>query len=180
MNNLVIDDNLFLAPLEAEHAPALFEAVDNDRSHLAVFLPWVNNMRSVQDFSSYIKNCELLYRQQKEISFVIIHKKNLVGRIGLNHIDQQNKTAAIGYWLVKSAEGAGIISKSCKALIHSAFNAIGLNRIEIRVATHNKKSEAIPKRLGFIKEGVLRQAEIVNETYFDITVYALLKSDVSK
>ena len=63
-----------------------------------------------------------------------------------------NKLASIGYWLDQHYQGKGIITKSCKALIHYGFTTLHLNRIEIRCGTENYKSQAIPESLHLKKE----------------------------
>lgn len=67
--------------------------------------------------------------------------------------------------------------KSCKRLITYGFEELGLNRIEIKAAVENLKSQAIPEKLNFKKEGILRQAEFVNEKFLDLTLYSLLKEE---
>lgn len=171
---LKIDNNLRLELTAAQHAGGLFEAVDKNREHLSPFLPWVGNMKSVSDFHDYIKNCEQLYQGKKEVSFVIISDEDVVGRIGLHYINFQNKNASIGYWLTKDVEGQGIITKSCKEVITYAFQELGLHRIEIKAAVKNLRSQAIPQKLNFKKEGILREAELVNGAYLDLVLYSML------
>ena len=60
-----------------------------------------------------------------------------------------------------------------------AFGEWGLNRVEIRCAVENHRSAAIPRRLGFIQEGILRQAFKVNDQYQDLLLFAMLRKDWS-
>jgi len=174
---IIIEDNLRLELTSLKHANGLFEAINSSRPHLSEFLPWVDSMKSLQDFTDYIKNCELLYEQRKEVSFAMIWNEVPVGRIGLHHLNLQNKIGAIGYWLTKNAEGKGIIIKSCKKLITYGFKEIGLHRIELKAATTNVRSQAIPIKLNFKKEGILREAELVNNKFLDLYLYSLLNSE---
>lgn len=172
-----IQDNLRLELAAEKHAKDLFYAVDTNRKHLSNFLPWVDNMQSVTDFKNYLKNCALLYLHGKEVSFVIILDEQIVGRIGLHHLDLHNKNASIGYWLTKNAEGKGIITQSCKVLITYGFQELGLRRIEIKAAVENARSQAIPEKLNFIKEGILRQTELVNNKFNDLFLYSILNEE---
>ena len=64
-----------------------------------------------------------------------------------------------------------MMTDACRALIDTLFSEYDLNRIEIRAAVQNVKSQAIPERLGFTKEGCLRQCEWLH------FVYGLLKEE---
>lgn len=172
-----ISDTIRLELIAEKHAQALFNAVDGNREHIGVFMPWVGNMLAVENTLNYIKSCEQLYAEQKEVSFVIIQNETLVGRIGIHYINQQNKNASIGYWLVKDAVGKGIITRSCIALISYGFKELGLHRIEIKAAVGNYRSRAIPEKLQFKKEGILREAELVNNKFLDLFLYAMLASE---
>ncbi len=169
-----IDTNLRLELTSVKHAAPLYSAIEANRLHLSQFLPWVPGMQTEEDLLSYIKNCEALYQQKKEVSFVIFLRETPVGRIGLHHINPINKSASIGYWLVKNEEGQGIITRSCKALINYGFQVLKLHRVEIKAATANSKSQAIPERLHFRKEGILHQAEWVNNECLDLFLYVML------
>jgi ribosomal-protein-serine acetyltransferase len=171
---ILVEDNLVLELTAQRHAPGLFDAVNANRPHLSAFLPWVDNMHSVADFTSYIQQCETLYSNKTDISFVIIADNKVAGRIGIHYINSQNRTGAIGYWLTKEFEGKGIIFKSCQAIIDHGFNEMNLHRIEIKAAVENLRSQAIPQKLGFTKEGILRHAEFVNNKFLNIVLYSML------
>jgi ribosomal-protein-serine acetyltransferase len=74
-------------------------------------------------------------------------------------------------------EGKGLVTKTCRALIDYAFNELGLNRMIISCATENQKSRAVPERLGFTQEGILRQSEWLRDHFVDMVVYGLLASE---
>ncbi len=171
---ITIDENIKLELLLEKHAEGLFNAIDRNREHLSEFLPWVNNMNAVSDIKNYIASCQVLHNEQKEISFTILLNGSACGRIGLHHWNRQNNTAAIGYWLTKDSLGKGIIVRACEALIKYGFTNMELHRIEIKAATANLTSQAIPEKLGFKKEGILREAELVNGKYLDLVLFSLL------
>ena len=62
-------------------------------------------------------------------------------------------------------------------MITYAFDVYGLNKVEIHCATENRRSCAIPERLGFKQEGVLRQGEWLYDHFVDLAVYGLLASE---
>ena len=172
-----VDEITFLELSAQKHAAALFKTMNENRRHLSEFLGWVDKMKSENDTTNYLKNCESLYSQGLESSFVIFHAGELVGRIGIHYIHPQNKTGAIGYWLSQKATGKGIITNCCRKILNYAFETLYLNRIEIKAATKNYKSQAIPERLGFVREGILRQGELVDQTFVDLFLYSFLRSD---
>jgi ribosomal-protein-serine acetyltransferase len=101
----------------------------------------------------------------------------MAGVVGFNCIDQTNEIGHLGYWLGKEYTGKGIMSLVTADLINIGFNEFPIQKIEIRCATTNFKSRAIPERLGFKNEGTLRKAEKVYDKYFDMVVYGLLKNE---
>lgn len=174
---IIVNESVALELLAPKHAEPLYAVIDANREHLAAFLPWVKYMNALEKFQAYVDGCSQLYQQQKEVSFAIVLDGSPVGRIGLHQIDGQHKTAAIGYWIGKAAGGRGIVVQSCSQLISYGFAELLLNRIEIRAAAANSRSQAIPIKLGFTKEGILRQAEWVNGVAQDLVVYSLLAGD---
>lgn len=180
MHNIIISDQLFLEPTHTSQAEVLFTAIDTNRPHLSAFLPWVDTMQTVDDLRLYLQNAAAICSEGKEASYAIIYNNKAVGRIGLHYINAHNKSGAIGYWLSKEAEGHGLITRSCQALIRYAFTELGLHRIEIKASVTNYKSQAIPEKLQFFKEGILREAEWVNDRYHDLFLYSLLEEEWKK
>lgn len=69
------------------------------------------------------------------------------------------------------------MTAAARVLVGHAFTVWGLSRVEIRAATENLRSRAIPERLGFQQEGILRRRELVNGRYLDCAVYSMLSTD---
>jgi ribosomal-protein-serine acetyltransferase len=171
------DDTITLELIDDKHAAPVFDLIDNNRHYLRAWLPWVDNMRGIDNFKNYILKCKKESEQGSDFGYVVIHNNVVAGRIGIHNIDQLNKIASIGYWLAKDFAGKGIITKSCKAIIDYAFNVLDLNRIEIKCGTGNFKSKAVPERLGFKQEGIVRQGEFVNNNFIDLFIFSMLKTE---
>lgn len=105
------------------------------------------------------------------------HRETLIGIIGYNSINWLNRTCYPGYWLSEVAQGQGLMTASLRAPVDHAFSELKLNRIDIRCATGNYKSCALPKRLGFTHEGTLRQAEWLYDKFVDHEIFGLLADE---
>lgn len=80
-------------------------------------------------------------------------------------------------WLSNDFVGKGLATSACKQFINHAFNDLDLKKVEIIVATKNSKSKAIPERIGFKEEGIIRNDEFLNGEYHDRVIYGLLKEE---
>ncbi len=129
------------------------------------------------DTRAFIKHSLEKFAANNGLAAGIWFRGKLAGVIGLHWIDWANRSTYIGYWLAASQQGRGLVTRAGRALVDYAFVELGLNRVEIRCAVKNKKSRAIPERLGFEAEGINRQAEWLYDHYVDLVVYGLLISE---
>jgi ribosomal-protein-serine acetyltransferase len=160
-----------------EDAPMLFQTVDLNREWLHPWLPWVDKTRSVADSLAFACQSERRFRAGEAVVLGIWMNGQLAGCLGLEDIDRQHLNARIGYWLAEDFQGQGIVTRACRMLIGYAFEEAGLQRLEILCATNNYKSRAVPQRLSFIQEGVLRKYHVIQEQFVDIALYSLLRTD---
>lgn len=172
-----LNEEIELRLLEPRHAETLFLLVDHSRNHLREWLPWVDATKEKSDSQAFIESAMKQFGANNGFQAGIWYKGKLAGVIGLHNIDWQNRSTSIGYWLGKTFEGKGIMIQSCQALIDHCFEELHLHRIEIQAAVDNKKSRAIPERLGFKEEGCLRASEFLYDHYVDHIVYGLLSTD---
>jgi ribosomal-protein-serine acetyltransferase len=172
-----LGENTELRLLEERHAQELTDLTDRNREYLRAWLPWVDTNRTVEDRKKFIRGALKQFAENNGFTAGIWHEGRLAGVIGYVSIDWDNRTTEVGYWLGEEYQGQGLVTAACRALVDHAFEELGLNRVSIACATENKKSCAIPERLGFRREGVVRQAEWLYDHFVDHVVYATLASE---
>jgi RimJ/RimL family protein N-acetyltransferase len=86
----------------------------------------------------------------------IWRERQLCGLVAIHHVQGASASASLSYALDARFRGRGIMTAACRALIGYGFTEMGLDRVEVIVDAANRPSAAIPERLGFTREGVLR------------------------
>lgn len=172
-----LSDIITLELIGDHHVAQLFGLLEHNRLHLGEWLPWVERMKSVEDFERFVLLSKQKHAEGTEASYVIVENEKVIGRAGLYHFNHKDRIASIGYWICKEHEGRGIITKACRALISYGFRDLGLNRIEIKCGTGNTRSRAVPERLGFTLEGIIRQGELINNKFIDLYLYSMLRDE---
>ena len=172
-----IDADTELRTIEHRDAQQIFALTDINRLYLRQWLPWVDGTRSVEDTSAFVRTLNIQRTSNGCFGCVILYKRQVVGTISFHLIDWSNRRVEIGYWLGAAFQGKGLMTKACKAMVAYAFDELQLNKVEIRCATGNTQSCAIPQRLGFTLEGIIRQAEWLYDHYVDLKVYGILESE---
>jgi ribosomal-protein-serine acetyltransferase len=170
---LKVDEEIVLKILEMDDAAALFDLVENNRSYLREWVPWVDTNATIEESIAFIKSSQEQHDQNLGFQCGIWFHNQFVGVIGFQRIDWLNRTVEIGYWIDAKHQGLGIVTKSCRTLVNYAFNEYQLHRVQIRCAIGNKKSCAIIKRLGFMQEGITREAEFLYDHYVDLFIYGM-------
>ncbi|MDR3059014.1 MAG: GNAT family N-acetyltransferase [Prevotella sp.] len=169
-----VSDDIALYPLSVDDIFKIFNTLNNEREYLREWLPFVDTTREVEDTGNYVR----YVLQTADKQFTIYYNDQFVGLIGFKDTDADNKKIEIGYWLSQNAQGKGIMTQSVSKLVEYAFNKMGMNRIQIKVAVGNNKSRRIPEKLGFQMEGIERDGELlVDNVFTDIAVYSLLRKE---
>lgn len=174
----LINNNLSLRELTSENAAELFTLTENNRVYLRKTLPWLDAVKTVEDSLKFITDAIENRASGKNAIFGIWIQESLVGIVGFNSIKKINKSADIGYWLAQSYSGQGIMTRACRMLIQYGFEELKLHRIEIGNAVGNPASGAVAKKLGFKKEGVMRDAQWIYDRFEDIQTWSLLEGEL--
>jgi len=172
-----LGDGAELRLLEERHAAQLAALTDQSRAYLREWLPWVDHSRTVEDSRVFIAGGLRQLADNNGFQAGIWSDGALAGVIGLHHIDWGNRRTSVGYWLGVGFQGKGLMTAACRAVVNDAFDDLGLNRVTIACATENRKSRAIPERLGFHLEGIERQAEWLYDHVVDHALYAVFADE---
>ena len=176
-----IDNDSELRLIEERHAAELNKLVLDNFEHIREWSGWLRDRNRTLDMTrDWIRQNMHRFANGLGFEMAIWHREKMAGQIGYNYFDTENRRTEIGYWLGKPFEGKGLVTRSCEALITHAFDSLSVNRVEIRCGTGNHKSRRIPERLGFVEEGVARQAEWLHDHFIDLAVYSMLANEWKK
>ena len=172
---LIVNEEIYLKIVDENDVDAIFDTIDSEREYLGEWLPFVKYTQEQTDTIQFVDS--LQNTPMKDLTFAIYCGDDFAGLIGLKDPDYDNKKAEIGYWLAYAFQHQGIITQSAKRLIQYAFDDLGLNRIQLKAATENIKSQNVAKRLGFTLEGIERDGELHERGFVDLMQFGLLKKD---
>jgi ribosomal-protein-serine acetyltransferase len=167
--------------LEESDAEELYGVVDVNREELARWMPWPESERSPADVLPFIRSTRKQIADNDGLQTVIVDPDGrIAGMVGTHGVDWANRKTSIGYWLAGEHQGRGVMTAAVRAHVDHAFGTWKLNRVTIEASVDNARSRAIPERLGFREEGVLREVERVGGRMLDHVVYSTLAADWSR
>ncbi len=139
-------------------APALLRCLNADRARLEGFLPWVREVRQLEDVQEFLRSGYLQWQEGVIFDFGIflLGSEELLGNLSCHAISWPDERCELGYWLASAHEGQGYMSEAVRMIGAELFR-LGFHRLEIRCDALNEKSAAVPKRCGFSLEGLLRE-----------------------
>lgn len=101
----------------------------------------------------------------------------IIGTCTLFNIDSANRRAELGYALGREHWGQGYMQEALGALLEFCFDSLNLHRVEADVDPQNGASIKTLERLGFQREGYLRERWLVGGGVQDALFYGLLRRE---
>jgi ribosomal-protein-serine acetyltransferase len=176
----IVNERTELRLIDRQNSEELFKLFDANRAHLRPWHPWVDLMRTVADVEKAVAGWQQQHASNRGFHAGIWFEGRFCGVINHLNVDWANRWTAFGYWLDAAHQGRGIMTACCRAMVSHSFNTWNLNRVTIECGTNNPRSRAIPERLGFKLEGVIRGVEWLQDHYADHAIYGLLRSEYAK
>jgi ribosomal-protein-serine acetyltransferase len=199
MFQLLIDNQLQLRTLHPDDADQLFQVLERNRSRLR---PWIHPsslpstaeatrkftiecffnslhpMDAMTEFPDYFRELDHYFPlSSPPMEMGIWWHASLVGEIMLSRLHDSFTTAEIGYWIAKEAEGRGIVARCVAVLMDHAIENMGIQSFVIGCAVSNRRSRAIPERLGYRLQATVPNGEVVGEYIYDRVIYGMKSED---
>ena len=168
-------ERLILRDLNAEDAPHIFRIFSDEQVTHYYDLDTFGDLRQAEELVDRFKQ-----RFDKGIGlrWAIVEREHpdvVVGTCGYNIWIQPSARAVFGYELARPYWRRGIMTEALEAVIDFGFERMALNRIEAVVFLENVASHRLLEKLGFEREGVLRQYEFLKGRFVDMIMYSLLR-----
>ena len=167
---------LRLRPLCAEDAPGMF-AIYSDAQSMQY---WSDPPVKQLEQAARMVNDDLHLQMDGSAAFwaiVLPDTGRVIGKITLINISHGNHRAEIGYILNRQFWRKGYMTEALTAMIELSFSRFGLHRLEADIEPANEASLHLLEKLGFKREGYLRDRWHVYDTWQDSILLGLIKPD---
>jgi ribosomal-protein-alanine N-acetyltransferase len=167
---------LRLRPFTGADGDALFTLHSN--AHVLRYWdapPWSERGRAER----FIAACRQMADEGTGARLAIDRLSNgtFLGWCSLTRWNLDHRSASLGYCLTDAAWGHGYATEAAGALLGWAFATLDLNRVQAETDTRNLASARVLEKVGFVREGTLREDCIVNGEVSDSWVYGLIRRD---
>ena len=162
---------LLIRPFQEEDADAFFACCQNP--NLGNNAGWAPH-KTIEESREILQN--VFIGQENIWAMILKDAQQLIGSIGIvpDPKRENPQVRMLGYWLDEAHWGKGYMTEAVQAILNYGFNELQLSLITANCYPHNKRSQQVLERNGFIYEGVLHQAELTyNGNIFDHLCYYL-------
>ena len=170
---LQVNEETQLRLLEERHTEEYFALIERNRDYLQEWMAVEAYEGSVELLRVYVKEHLLHFVEGSGYHLGIWYQNALVGLLDYR-LNGRNRSVELGYWLDATLQGKGIVTQACRTMVRHAFEVHQVHKVVISCAIDNPRSRAVAERLGFVQEGILRQAGRLHDRYVDMVFYGLL------
>jgi [ribosomal protein S5]-alanine N-acetyltransferase len=139
----------------------------------------LDTFKTIKDAEDEISWHHSIFEENTGLRFGIAERdtNRIIGTCGFLDYESRHRRAELGYDLAYEFWGKGIMTEVVREVIRFGFEVLNLNRIEARIEPPNTASKNLLHKLGFVKEGTLREFEWNEEETLDLDVFSKLKKE---
>ena len=172
----IVSERLSLRAPHPRYAAEMNAAIAESLPELRRWMPWAQTLPTLPESRQQQIQAREAFLAREDLQLILFQGDRIIGSSGLHRIDWDIPKFEIGYWVRTPDSGRGYATEAVEALERFAFDSLGARRIEIRSATTNWASRAIPERLGYQLEGILRSdSRHADGSLRDTAVYARIR-----
>ncbi|MHA1744153.1 MAG: UDP-4-amino-4,6-dideoxy-N-acetyl-beta-L-altrosamine N-acetyltransferase [Candidatus Heimdallarchaeota archaeon] len=135
---------------------------------------WMYNSHKIS-WDEHLEFIKSLKRQNYKFYFLVKWEKEYLGVVYLTRVDWKNKNAYLGIYVAPEKVGMGKLLG--KALLKLVFEFLHLHTLKLEVIKNNFKAITLYKKLGFKKEGELREFVIRNGRWKNVIVMGMTENE---
>ncbi|MCM3764274.1 GNAT family N-acetyltransferase [Neobacillus niacini] len=158
---------------------AVYQAMQASMAELKPWMPWADREQTVDDVEANMREAHAKFLTREDLRLHIFNKETgeFIGSSGLHRINWDIPKFEIGYWIDTRHQRKGYITEATEAITNFAFTELNAKRVEIRCDSKNNRSKAVPERLGFQLEGILKNDGLSGDgkEIRDTCIYAKIK-----
>ena len=171
---LLIGERIYLRLLEPVDAASILSMTEDEEIR---YMTGTKPRFTEQQIRQHIK---IWADDPSRYDFAICLKENneMIGDIALFDINNDDKKAGFRIAMHEMGlTGKGYGPEAIEMMIHFVFLELKFNRLQLEVYSHNTRAIKAYRKLGFVKEGVLRDALLYDGNYSDEVIMSMLKTD---
>jgi RimJ/RimL family protein N-acetyltransferase len=180
MTALLAQGNILVRPLTDDDTAALHRAVHASIDSLSYWLPWCHADYSEVDAAEWIAYSIRAWEARNGFPLGVFDRSGeLIGGVGLSHVDRTSNMANIGYWVSAPHCGKGVATTAARLAARIGFEELGFTRLEIVVLTENLVSHRVAMKLGATRETEARNRLMFQGRPANAVVYSLIPGDLA-
>lgn len=191
MNPLLFDfpsefytERLFIRMPKPGDGKVVYDAIQASMQELKPWMVFAQKEQTAEEIEESIRKSHIQFLQREDLRLLVFSKETgeFIASSGLHRINWDIPQFEIGYWIDSRFSGKGYMVEAAKGITDYAFSELKANRVEIRCDSLNKKSRAIPEKLGFKLEGILESASVTVDSngLRDMCVFAMTRNTYKK
>lgn len=174
---LELDGELGIALRERHHAADFAALIDANRAHLSEWFHWARHADE-STVRGWAADGLEQFRRGDGWHGTLLERGQPVGAVGLHYLDRRRGVTEVGYWLAEAAEGRGVMTRALEGLLRHFFDGLRLEKVVIGVPPDNRRSAALPERLGFTPEARVRRVHrLPDGSLGDLEFHGLLRGE---
>ncbi|WP_328730796.1 GNAT family N-acetyltransferase [Streptomyces caniferus] len=171
------DDGAELRPLEPWNAGEYLAHMDRGREYIGRFIALADRSADLASATAFLQSYADKAAADSGRLYGIWADGVLVGGVLFKTFDAESGNCEVGCWLEQAAVGRGLITRAIRVLIDWAVEQRGMHRVEWVASSGNTASINVAKRLGMVRDAVLRESNLYRGVRHDMEIWSVLARD---